>query len=80
MTALQIVLLVCQLISSAALVLIVMFQTGKENGLGALTGNSDNYFGKNKAATLDAKLSRMTKWVAAVFVILTFLVAMIFSV
>lgn len=77
MNAIQTILLVCQLISSVALIVIVALQSGKESGLGALTGNSDNYFGKGKAVTLDAKLSRLTKWVAAVFVILTFLVAMI---
>ena len=32
-----------------------------------------------KAATLDAKLERLTKWVAAVFVLLTLFVAMLYS-
>lgn len=79
MEVLKIVLLVLQLISCAALSLVVMFQNGKDDGLGALTGNSDNYFGKNKAVTLDAKLSRVTKWLAAAFVLLTLFVSLLYA-
>ena len=45
MGALRIVLLVCQMISCVALTLIVMMQSSKEDGLGAIAGNSENYFG-----------------------------------
>ena len=65
----DIALLVMQIISCVALIVIVMFQTGKENGLGALAGNSDNYFGKNKGKSIDAKLALGTKIAAAVFVV-----------
>ncbi len=73
----DIALLVMQIISCVALIVIVMFQTGKENGLGALAGNSDNYFGKNKGATMEAKLARWTKWVAGAFVLLTLFASMV---
>lgn len=71
------VLLIMQIISCVALIVIIMFQSGKENGLGALAGNSDNYFGKNKAATKEAKLARLTKWVAGAFVLLTLFASMV---
>ncbi len=80
MSVLRIVLLVLQMISCVMLSLVVMFQSSKDNGLGALTGNSDNYFGRNKAVTLDAKLSRVTKWIAAAFVLLTLFVSMLYAV
>ncbi len=70
------VLLIMQIISCVALIVIVMLQTGKDDGLGALAGNSDNYFGKNKAATREAKLARLTKWVAGAFVLLTLFASM----
>lgn len=73
----DIALLIMQIISCVALILIIMFQSGKEDGLGALAGNSDNYFGKNKGATLDSKLARWTKWIAGAFVLLTLFASMI---
>lgn len=79
MQVLKIILLVLQLISCAVLSLTIMFQNGKDDGLGAITGNSDNYFGKNKAVTLDAKLSRITKWLAAAFVLLTLFTSLLYA-
>ena len=75
----KIALLIAQIISCVALIVIVMLQTGKDEGLGALAGNTENYFGKNKAATRDAKLARATKWVAAVFVLLTLLASLFYT-
>ena len=79
MGALRIVLLVCQMISCVALTLIVMMQSSKEDGLGAIAGNSENYFGKGKGASRDAKLARMTKWIAAAFVLLTLFVSLLYT-
>lgn len=79
MEALKIVLLVLQLISCVVLTAIVVLQSGKEDGLGALAGKSETYLGKGKSATLDAKLARLTKWVAGVFVLLTLFVAMLYT-
>jgi preprotein translocase subunit SecG len=60
-------LLVCVLLTA-----IVVVQSGKTSGLaGALGGGSDTFLAKNKAKTLDAKLSRGTKWVAVAFIVLT---------
>lgn len=69
---LQIILTVIQLISCIAIVVIVLLQSGKSAGLsGAFGGNSDSFLAKNKAKALDARLARITKWVAAVFAVLT---------
>ena len=76
MSTLQIILLSLQILSCVALTVIIMLQSGKEDGIGALTGNSDSYLGKNKAATRDAKLGRLTKWFAGAFVLLTLFVSM----
>jgi preprotein translocase subunit SecG len=66
-------LLVCLL-----LVTVVVVQSGKTSGLaGALGGSSDTFLAKNKAKTLDAKLSRGTKWVAVVFIVLTLVLNLI---
>ena len=79
MAALKIILLVFQLISCVVLTAIILLQSSKSDGMSALTGNSDSFLGRSKAATVDAKLERLTKWVAAVFVLLTLFVAMLYS-
>ena len=61
-----------QLLCGLAIILIVLFQSGKSAGLsGAIGGVADSFLAKNKAKTLDAKLARATKWVGAAFLILT---------
>ena len=79
METLKFVLLVLQIISSVVLTVIVLLQSGKEDGIGALTGSTDTYLGRAKAATMDAKLARFTKWIAAAFVLLTLFVALLYS-
>ena len=77
MEVVKIVLTVLQVIASVAMVLIVLFQSGKEAGLsGALAGNTDTYMGKNKTASLDKKLATATKWVALAWVLLTLLLCL----
>lgn len=61
-----------QVLCSVTLIVIVMLQSGKSAGLsGALSGGADTFLSKNKAKTLDAKLAKMTKWVAFIFMLLT---------
>ena len=68
----KIILIVLEALCSVALIGVVLFQSGKEAGLsGALAGKSDSYLSKNKKGNLDAMLASSTKWIAAVWVILT---------
>ena len=56
-----------------ALIGIVLMQEGKSAGLsGAISGMAESYFGKNKARTLEGRLERITKILAAVFIVLSF--------
>jgi preprotein translocase subunit SecG len=72
MIVLQLALQIVQLIVCIALVLIVLFQSGKKAGLsGAIAGASDTFLSKNKSKTMDARLAKATKWVAIVFAITT---------
>ena len=58
--------------SALVLILIVLFQSGKSQGLsGAIGGIADSYMSRSKARSVDAKLAKATKWVGAIFVILT---------
>ena len=68
----RLVLTIIQVIVSLVLILTVIFQSGKQAGLsGSINGVADTFFGKNKARSLDAKLAKATKWLGAVFVVLT---------
>jgi len=63
---------VLQLLCGLAIILAVLIQSGKHAGLsGAIGGVADSFLAKNKAKTVDAKLARATKWVGAVFMVLT---------
>ena len=66
------VVTILQLIVALALILIVLFQSGKSQGLsGTIGGIADSYMAKSKARSLDAKLAKSTKWLGGVFVVLT---------
>lgn len=72
MNALQLVITILQLLCGLAIIVAVLFQSGKQAGLsGAIGGVADSFLAKNKAKTVDAKLARATKWIGAVFLILT---------
>ena len=72
MEVVKIILTVLEVIASVALVLVVLFQSGKEAGLsGAIAGGSDTYMSKNKKGGLDKTLASATKWIALVWVLLT---------
>ena len=78
MGVLEIILVVLVVIASLALILIILFQSGKEAGLsGALSGNTDTYLSKNKAGGLDKKLASATKWIALAWVVLTLALSLI---
>ena len=69
---------VLQVILSLALIAVVMLQSGKSAGLsGAIAGGADTFLSKNKAKSLDAKLAKMTKWVALAFVVLALVLNLI---
>ena len=78
MDALTLVITILQLLCGLAIILVVLFQSGKSAGLsGAIAGGADTFLSKNKAKGVDAKLAKMTKWVAIVFMVLTLVMCFI---
>lgn len=72
MSALVLVFTIIQLLAGIFLIAVVLLQSGKSAGLsGSIAGGADTFFSKGKAKTMDAKLAKMTKWVALGFVVLT---------
>ena len=78
MGVVEIILVAVQALLSVALIAVVLLQSGKESGLsGALSGSSDSYLNKNKAAGLDQKLAASTKWIALAWVLLTLVLSLV---
>ena len=74
----EIALTIIQALCSVALIVVVLLQSGKEAGLsGALAGSSDSYLSKNKNGSLDKLLSKSTKWIALVWIVLTLLLSLV---
>ena len=58
---------ILQLLCGLAIILIVLLQSGKSEGLsGAIGGIADSYMSRSKARSVDAKLAKATKWVGAI--------------
>ncbi|BAK98580.1 preprotein translocase SecG subunit [Oscillibacter valericigenes Sjm18-20] len=74
----QIFVTILQLLCGLILTVVVLLQSGKSAGLsGSIGGVADSFLSKNKAKTADAKLARATKWIGAVFIVLTFALSVI---
>lgn len=77
MEVVKIILTILEVIASVALVLVVMFQSGKEAGLSsALSGNADSYLSKS-GKSLDKTLASATKWIALVWLVLTLALSLV---
>lgn len=67
---------VVQVIASLILIISVLFQSSKEQGIsGALSGSAESFFGKSRARSLDSKLAKITSVSAGLFIVLTFVLA-----
>ena len=72
MSGLTLAITIVQLLCGILLTVVVLFQSWKSAGRsGSIGGVADSFLAKNKAKTADAKLARATKWIGAVFIILT---------
>lgn len=74
----EIIVNILHIIVCIAIIIIVLLQSGRSAGIsGAIAGGAETFFGKNKGRTIDAMLSKYTKFALAVFlltsVILTWL-------
>lgn len=64
-TALSIVMIVASLF----LICVVLLQSGAQQGIGAVSGGAETFFGAGKASAADKVLARVTSLVGVIFVI-----------
>ena len=55
----------------------ICMQEGTKGGMNAFTGDAQERLGKNFGRTIDAKLSKLTKYAAVVFFIITLAVTIL---
>ena len=65
------------LISGILLIVSVLFQESKSEGLGAIGGGTEKLWGKSKARSMEAMLSKTTTVSAIVFMISALVIAAI---
>ena len=71
MEILRIILTVLFALDCIALTVVVLMQEGKQQGLGAIAGAADTYWGKNKGRSMEGKLITATKIMAALSICLS---------
>lgn len=62
-------LIILEVLLSIFLIVVVLFQKSSEDGLGALSGGQDTFFGKNKGQTLEGRLKKLTVLTAILLVV-----------
>lgn len=70
MNVVKIILMVLFIIICVALTFLVLMQEGKQQGLGAIGGMADSYWGKNKGRSMEGMLVKITRVLAILFMII----------
>lgn len=75
MAVVKTILTVVFIIISVALTVIILMQESKSEGLGAIAGAADTYWGKNKGRSMEGMLVKLTR----IFVILFIVIAAVLN-
>ena len=70
MQTLRTILTILFVIDCIALTVVVLMQEGKSQGLGAIAGAADTYWGKNKGRTMEGGLVKATSVMGVLFFVL----------
>lgn len=68
MTTVKFVLSIIEVIACLFLIVTILLQPSKQQGLGAIEGGAETFFSANKARGLEAVLPKLTTVVAILFV------------
>ena len=77
MDTIRIIITVIQVLCAVALVAVVMLQSGSKGLSGAITGAGESFMSKNKNYGKEARLALFTKIIAAIFLVLTFVLTLL---
>ena len=71
MQILRTILTIIFVIDCIALTVVVLMQEGKSQGLGAIAGAAESYWGKNKGRSMEGNLVKITRVLAVLFFVLS---------
>ena len=77
MNAFQVILNIGLILASIAMIITVLLQSSESDGMGAISGNNDSFFGKNKNSAFEAKMALGTKISASAFVVFALLMVIL---
>ncbi|MBQ1491418.1 MAG: preprotein translocase subunit SecG [Blautia sp.] len=77
MAVLKVILTILFVLDCIGLTVLVLMQEGKSQGLGALAGAADSYWGKNKARSMEGGIVRLTTIMGVLFFVLALVLNMI---
>ena len=78
MQILRTILTILFVIDCIALTVVVLMQEGKSQGLGAIAGAADTYWGKNKGRSMEGGLVKATTVMGVLFFVLAVVLNMNF--
>ncbi len=76
MSALRWILTIILIIDAIALTIVVLMQEGRSQGLGAIAGAAETYWGKNKGRSMEGMLEKVT----IVLVVLFFVISLLLNI
>ena len=76
MSILRIVLTIVMIIISIIMTVIILMQEGKSQGLGAIAGTTDTYWGRNIGRSMEGFLVKFTTGLVIAFFVLAILLNM----
>ena len=73
MSVLRWILTIVLIIDAIALTIIVLMQEGRSQGLGAIAGAAETYWGKNKGRSMEGMLEKTTLVLVVLFFVISLL-------
>jgi len=70
MGAFEVICGILLVVASLTMIVTVLLQSSESDGMGAITGGAETFFGKNKSKSIEGKLALLTKICAVVFVVM----------
>lgn len=66
----RVFLMIIFVIVSFVITVVVLMQESKSDGLGAIAGAADSYWGKNKGRSMEGALVKITKIMVVLFIVI----------
>ena len=66
---LSLICVILSIICAIFVIIVVIMQPGNSDGIGAISGHSETFYGKNKSKTLESKMRKLTVIAIAILMV-----------